>query len=1207
MLRLRTLGGLSIEQIDGPSLSGVATSARRRLALLAVLAGGTRPIPRDKLLALFWPESDTDRARHALDQSLYALKRELKAPDLFVGREELTLNPTAITSDIADLRAALTDGRNAAAVELYAGPFLDGVFVSGAPDVERWIDEQRTRIAHDVESALEALANDAAARDDHRTAAQWWRKLAAMDPRKTRVIVSLMSELAASGDRAGALRQAEMYSTLVRDDLDADPNPAVIAFAEQLRREPQTPTTSVEQIAPAHSSSSASSTTSADAEHPLAGRYIIERVIGRGGASTVFLARDLRNERRVALKVLRRELGGGIVAERFRYEIAVTANLQHPHILPVHEWGEAEGTLYFAMPFIEGESLRERMNREHRLPVEDVARLAREVAGALGYAHERGIVHRDVKPENILLTSGHALVADFGIARVSEGAIVGAPRRTDPGIILGTPAYLSPEQASGEFEIDARSDQYSLACVLYEMLVGAPPFTAKDPITLLTQRLDSAAPSVHSRRPEVPDQIDRAIARALSINPAHRFDNIASFAAALAMPATTVSAEIPVPSVAPAASSRQSWRSGPTLTRAVIGAAALGVALAFTIAWRMNKRPLAERGWVVLADVENQTRDTIFNRALDAALLTGLQQSTYVNVLPRSRVDQVLARMRRADTTRPAARTLDERTAREVAEREGIRAVAIATVDQIDSSYFVSVRVVDAKTGVALATERQQAKGRAAIIPAIDDVVRRLRANIGESAEAIAKHDRPLPLATTQSLEALRNYADGLAAFRAAQREAGIQLLERAVSLDSDFALAHAELGAVYYVGNDRPSGDLHYNRALALLGRLTQREQLLIRASAESYRGNREQAIELYRMMLAEYPDDANAWAQIGYNYLRLNRDELAIDAFKRQLALDSNSSTGLINLATSYKGAARFDDARTAYAHAFAVEPALLRVANLNHEYGGSLILGGHLNEARAVYDTMVHGTADQRAQGERSLGLLSMYLGQFAEARLHFHQATVATQAAGKGRELTEARNRLFTVAAERELGGPWRDSIRAELGTAMTLFHRAYLEPTFLMYLGKALAREGEVAQAREVLDSLTRRTKPGNLKDRANQQTLAAEVALASGHADSAVALLRLAYVADETPFVSESLARALAQSGDRRAAIQQYEDLAQRPNRWYGWEAEPLGLSAWLEAGRLYEQLGDTLAARKAYQRHLGQWTSADSGSVSLRGSSRVK
>jgi DNA-binding SARP family transcriptional activator len=910
VLRLRTLGGLSIEQSDGGATSTAATSARRRLALLAVLAvNAPRGVPRDKLLALFWPESDTDRARHALDQTLYSLKKDLGAEALVLGREEPALNPAAISSDVEEFQAALARGDRTAAVDLYRGPFLDGVFISGAPGFERWAEEERARLTREVESALEALAVEASGKGDHASAVQQWQRLAVMEPRKTRVVLSLMSELAASGDRASALRHAEMYDTLVRDDLEAEPNPAVAALADRLRKEP---------------------------------------------------------------------------------------------------------------------------------PKSDQTR---------------------------------------------DGSATS----------VATPVLMP------------------------------------------------AAPTAHRSTPY------RLIAR-----------------------------------------TAKSYR---------VAGIALGVfvLLALSIAWMFSSRGHEERAWILAADFDNRTRDSIFDRALDAALAAGLQQSGYVSVFPRARIEQTLARMGRPPQA--VAARLDESVAREVAQREGIKSVVVGAIDRVDSSYMLTARIVDAATGTALAAETRLANHRSDVIAAVDDLVRRLRHDIGESATAIARHDLPLPQATTRSLEALRKYADGLAAAKAGQRKAALELYDEAVAIDSDFALAHAELGAAYYWNNDRPNGDKHFEHALRLLDRLTDRERLTVRAAAESWRGNRERAIELRRALLAVYPGDRSAWGKIGYDYMRMGRAQEAIIALRKQLDRDSGSATDYINIATAFKHLAEYDSSISNYRRAFRIQPTLLTQENLNHEYGTTLVLAGKLDQARATYDSMLVGTTDQKARGNRSLGLLAMVQGHYGEAIDRFRQAIFLSQ--GQGRELTHARNRLFLAAAEQEKG--WRDSASTELRTAHALFRTAYFEPTFLMYLGKALARDGQLPLANEVLDSLRRRARSDNPQDHSNEQVLAAELELARGRADSAVRVLRLAYAVDSNEFIKESLARATAQSGDLIGAARLYEGFAAEPERWYGWEAEQYGLSAPLNAGALFERVGDQARARSAYERFLTQWPAADSDLVSVR------
>ena len=262
----------------------------------------------------------------------------------------------------------------------------------------------------------------------------------------------------------------------------------------------------------------------------LADRYRIERELGAGGMATVYLAHDLKHDRKVAIKVLRPELAAVIGAERFLKEIKTTANLQHPHILGLIDSGSADGLLWYVMPFVEGESLRDRLQREKQLPIADAVRIATEVASALDYAHRHGVIHRDIKPENILLHDGSALVADFGIALAASTA---GTRMTETGMSLGTPHYMSPEQAMGEREITARSDVYALGCVTYEMLVGEPPFTGPTAQAIIARVMTEEPRSLTLQRKTIPPHVEAAVLTALEKLPADRFATAAEFAAAL--------------------------------------------------------------------------------------------------------------------------------------------------------------------------------------------------------------------------------------------------------------------------------------------------------------------------------------------------------------------------------------------------------------------------------------------------------------------------------------------------------------------------------------------------------------------------------------------------------------------------------------------------------------------------------------------------
>src|SRR5687767_10574134 len=260
--------------------------------------------------------------------------------------------------------------------------------------------------------------------------------------------------------------------------------------------------------------------------------------------ATVWLARDLKHDRPVALKVLHPELAATLGPERFQREIRLAARLQHPHVLTVLDSGETAGRLWFTMPYVEGESLRDRLRRERQLPLDGALRIATEAARGLEYAHQHGVAHRDIKPENILLTrDGSTLVADFGIARALS--VAGDERLTETGLAVGTPAYMSPEQAAGDRGLDARTDIYSLAAVLYEMLVGQPPYTGATTQALMVKRLTEPAPSVRAVRPNLPESVDQAIRKALSPVPADRFATMSELAAALQPAAAVPTSALP--------------------------------------------------------------------------------------------------------------------------------------------------------------------------------------------------------------------------------------------------------------------------------------------------------------------------------------------------------------------------------------------------------------------------------------------------------------------------------------------------------------------------------------------------------------------------------------------------------------------------------------------------------------------------------------
>ncbi len=263
----------------------------------------------------------------------------------------------------------------------------------------------------------------------------------------------------------------------------------------------------------------------------LADRYRVERVIGKGGMANVFLAEDLSSRDQVALKVLNRSVSSRIMRERFEREVAVGGHLEHPHIVPIMAAGEVEGMPFLVMPYLPGDSLRQRLEKGGRLEVSEAVGIGREIADALVYAHSGGLIHRDIKPDNLLFSDGHAMVTDFGVAVAIKASL--DDRLTAPGEVLGTPTYMSPEQAMGRFQLDTRTDIYSLGCVIFEMLIGAPPFRPAHPDAIIVRRLTDDTPKACDFRPEVPAHIEAAVCKSLGWKPEERFATAQEFQDAL--------------------------------------------------------------------------------------------------------------------------------------------------------------------------------------------------------------------------------------------------------------------------------------------------------------------------------------------------------------------------------------------------------------------------------------------------------------------------------------------------------------------------------------------------------------------------------------------------------------------------------------------------------------------------------------------------
>src|SRR3989449_287375 len=683
--------------------------------------------------------------------------------------------------------------------------------------------------------------------------------------------------------------------------------------------------------------------------------------------SHVFLAVEVRLGRQVVVKVLPPALAAGVSADRFEREIQLAARLQHPHIVPLLTAGSAGDLLYYVMPHIEGESLRARLAHEHELPIGDAVRVLRDVCDALAYAHGQGIVHRDVKPDNVLFSGKHALVTDFGVAKAVAQS-TGQTALTSLGIALGTPAYMAPEQAAADPSADHRADLYAVGALGYEMLTGRPPFTGASPQAVLAARVPLPPEPVTQHHDSVPPALAGVIMQCLAKHPADRPQSAEALLGRVAAKAppggvlTPTGAQPPVSSGTAAAVRRahparvaglfglvslgvltlvyllvrvlglpdwafaasvglltaglpimlwtgmierrralarttgraaapagmQRWV---TWRRALLGGVAafglLGVGTAVYMAMRLlgigpvgtlvASGVLAERDRLVLADFENRTTDSTLGTSLTEALRVDLAQSPVVRLLDAAAVGQALGRMGRKPGT-----ALDVALARELAQREGAKAVVHGQIDPLGRGYVLSAELVSAADGAQLVALRETAKDDGAIIEAVDRLSGRLRERIGESLKTI-RASEPLEQVTTGSLEALRKYSQAVKANDAGEYARAISSLEEAIGLDTGFAMAYRKLGVVLNNTGAGPSRVAEAaTQAFRHRDRLTPLERYLAEAFYH-YRGaefDRAKVERAYRSALELDPE----------NFVALNNLALALDRKSTRL----NSSHG-------------------------------------------------------------------------------------------------------------------------------------------------------------------------------------------------------------------------------------------------------------------------------------------------------------------------
>ncbi len=930
----------------------------------------------------------------------------------------------------------------------------------------------------------------------------------------------------------------------------------------------------------------------------LGDRYHLEREIGAGGMATVYLARDIRHRRSVALKVVRPDLGGPLGLERFLREIELAARLQHPHILPVFdsgviEIGAAAPVPYFVMPYVEGENLRHRLHREGRLPPEDAVSIAGEVADALTHAHARGIIHRDIKPENILLSGGHAVVADFGVAKAIESGVAARDADGGPwnltafGFAVGTPHYMSPEQATGRDAVDARADQYSLACVLYEMLTGRPPFTGGTAQSVIAQAMTAPRPRPSRAASGVSPALDSVVVQAMAADPGSRYPDMGAFAKALRAPRTH----------AQAGSGRWPW---------VMGAVALAAAGALV--------------WIMVRG----SSPTALEPSETVAVLPFSASGPGIEFLGEGMVDLLATNFDGVG----GIRTVDPRVA--VRHWEVARTTsgdrlshALRVGRELGAGSVVMGSAVSAGTRVRLAADvystsgtslgREQVEGPAdSVLALVDRLSLALLRDVWRSRDPIPSLD--LASLTTDSLAALRAFLQGEQYYRRLAFDSALVEYTHATVVDSTFALAH--LRRAVAMGWDGVFGSADAQTAVdagwRFASRLPPRDRRVLQVHRLFQRG-KPSSLDTARAFLRDYPNDLDGWFLLGETSLHTQEftgasPDSVIAAFDSVLRRDSALVPAVIHpLETSM----RLDD-RPGYKRYLRIFERAAPRDQIAATHVAAGMLWGPMPSDSAIADAMEHYSGPLRAaffavydrQNATSdtIAALAAKLGPRGR-RNDPHQVEMlglgADILAGLGR-LAEARLLIDSLAlVDRQESGralKWPVMLGMTPGPAVSAkidsAVRALPPGSEADYMRTVAAlSRGEVEQVRR------------RAKEDSSGGLYPGLLAAAHGWADvlagdTTAGLRQMREGLEEaatprthgtTAFLRFQYAVALsANEATRAEGIRRLR---------YGFGMEPILLPlSYLELGRAYEASGEPDSAAHAYGRFVRLWDKADPG-----------
>lgn len=665
----------------------------------------------------------------------------------------------------------------------------------------------------------------------------------------------------------------------------------------------------------------------------------------------VYLAMDTELDRTVALKILPENFAADQQRlHRFVQEAKAASALNHPHILTIHEIGTLDNSRFMATEFIDGETLRQRMNEGMRLL--EVLEVASQIASALAAAHAAGIVHRDIKPENVMVRrDGYVKVLDFGLAKLTETkgspSDPEAPTRamvnTGAGTVMGTANYMSPEQAKG-VPIDERTDLWSLGALLYEMITGQLPFKGETPTETISLIMQKELPPLTRYTPGIPEELDRIVTKALEKDRDERYQTAKDFVIDLrhlkrklevdAEIDRTVPPEVRAAASTLSRSSGGSTASGITETAtvsgtrdvsdtihpasglrrhgkliALVGAVLLIAVVAAAVLYISNRKPaLTAKDTVLLADFVNTTGETVFDGTLKQALAVQLGQSPYLNIYPDERVNEALRFMGRTPNTR-----VTKDVAKEIAERQGIKAMIVGSIANLGSHYIITLEAINAHEGDTIAREQSEAESKEQVLKALGSAASRLREKLGESLTSIKKFDAPIEQATTSSLDALKAFTQGNDTRAEGKQAESVQFYKRAIELDPNFGLAYARLAVAYNNLFQPEMAAVYSQKAYDLRDRVSERERYYISEKYAAYvTGDREEAVQVLQAWVQNYPNDYVPHNNLAVNYNLIGQYEKALQESREAVRLSPNNVSSITNHIDTFVRLNRFDEAQ-------------------------------------------------------------------------------------------------------------------------------------------------------------------------------------------------------------------------------------------------------------------------------------------------------